>query len=362
MLAQHVIADSEERFRFIAESMPQKIFSAKPQGNIDYVNQQWIEFTGLSFEQICASGWDRFVHADDVEANMRLWKHSLKTGEPFNVCHRCRRFDGIYRWHLSRACAIRDAGGKILIWIGSSTDIHEQKETEETLRRANEDLKQFAFAASHDLQEPLRMITSYSELLLKSYGRQLDGEVSLCVDVVTEATKRMRELLADLLSFTELAADPDSGQESTDLNAVFQKVTHNLKTTVEESGAMLTCGELPVVRGQPAHYVQLFQNLLSNAIKYRGECPPHVHVSVEEQGGEWLFAVADNGIGIEPKYHQTIFAVFKRLHGKTIPGTGIGLAICQRVVERYGGRIWVESRVGQGATFYFTLPVWTGED
>jgi PAS domain S-box-containing protein len=224
------------------------------------------------------------------------------------------------------------------------------------LQRANEDLKQYAFAASHDLQEPLRMVTSYSQLLIEGHRGQLDGEAQLCVDFITKGAKQMRDLFANLLTYTEAGADNCEPNELIDLNAIFEKVKQNLKLAVEESGAVVTSGDLPTVHGHDARFVQLFQNLIGNAIKYRGDLPPRIHVSAEHRDAEWRFAVTDNGIGIEPEYYLTIFGVFKRLHGTAIPGTGIGLAICQRVVERYGGRIWVESKVGQGTTFYFTLP------
>ncbi|HUQ91023.1 MAG TPA: ATP-binding protein [Bryobacteraceae bacterium] len=244
--------------------------------------------------------------------------------------------------------------------------VHQHELTEEAerlneeLRRANDDLKQFAFAASHDLQEPLRMITSFSQLLLKGYRGELDGEAGLCVDFITKGARHMRDLLADLLSYTGTSADREEADEWIDLNTIFEKVKENLTTAIEESSSVVTSGDLPTVRGHDARFVQLFQNLIGNAIKYRGGSPPHVHVSAEKRKAEWCFAVADNGIGIDPQYYELIFGVFKRLHGNTIPGTGIGLAICQRVVERCGGRIWVESRVGRGTTFYFTLPIREG--
>jgi PAS domain S-box-containing protein len=356
--AEEAVRASEARLRFMAESMPQKIFTATPDGNVDYFNRQWMEFTGLTFDQIRDMGWIRFIHPEDVEENVRVWKQSFETGEPFEFVHRFRRADGVYRWHLSRARAMRDAAGKISMWIGSNTDIHEEKETEAELRRLNENLNQFAFAASHDFQEPLRMITSYSQLLLKGYSGKLDGEAALCVDFINEGTQRMRALLADLLSFTEAGSDGQT--ELVDLNLVFQKVTQDLKAAIEESGASVTSDPLPSVMGQQAHFRQLFQNLIVNAIKYRDEPAPRIHVSAKKRKTEWLFAVSDNGLGIAPEYHQTIFGVFKRLHGKKIPGTGIGLAICQRVVERLGGRIWVESQLGQGSKFFFTLPLAEG--
>ena len=229
------------------------------------------------------------------------------------------------------------------------------------LRRLNDDLNQFAFAASHDLQEPLRMVTSYSQLLVKSCGDQLGEESSLCIGFIEEGTGRMRRLLADLLAYIQIAARGKELDERVDLNNVLETATRNLNAAIKESGAAVSSDSLPVVWGQPVHFVQLFQNLISNAIKYRAASPPRVQVSVERLNGEWRFAVADNGMGIDTEYHQTIFGVFKRLHGRAIPGTGIGLAICQRVVERYGGRIWVESQPQDGATFYFTLPAAAGE-
>ena len=200
------------------------------------------------------------------------------------------------------------------------------------------------------------MITNYSQLLIEGHRGQLDTEAQLCVDFITKGAKQMRDLLANLLTYTEAGADSWEPNEFIDLNAIFEKVKQKLKLAIEESGANVTSCDLPTVHGHDARFVQLFQNLIGNAIKYRGKAPPRIHVSAEHRDAEWRFAVADNGIGIEPEYHLKIFGVFQRLHGSAIPGTGIGLAICQRVVERYGGRIWVESKLGQGTTFYFTLP------
>jgi PAS domain S-box-containing protein len=239
-------------------------------------------------------------------------------------------------------------------------ELVKRQHAEKVLRRANEDLSQYAFTASHDLREPLRMITSYSQLLMRRYGDQLDANGSLFIGYIAEGTKRMGELLAALLSYARAGADEEEPAELIDFNAVYEKATKNLGAAIAESGAVISCDHLPVVQGHDAHFLQLLQNLIGNAIKYHGEQTPQIHVSAEQLDGEWRFAVTDNGMGIAPEYQQQIFGVFKRLHGKEIPGTGIGLAICQRVVERYGGRIWVESQVDGGATFYFTLPMNSG--
>ena len=165
----------------------------------------------------------------------------------------------------------------------------------------------------------------------------------------------MRELLADLLAYTQMANERQETARPIDLNRVFQTVLENCKTAIDETNATVTSDSLPTVPGHEPHFIQLFQNLISNGIKYRGSRQPRIHVSAQSQSGLWRIAVADNGIGIAPEYQKQVFGVFKRLHGKAIPGTGIGLAICQRVVDRYGGTIWVESQVGEGSTFYFTL-------
>jgi PAS domain S-box-containing protein len=226
----------------------------------------------------------------------------------------------------------------------------------EVLALTNQDLERFAFIASHDLQEPLRMITAYSQLLIKSYPGQFDSEASVFVGNIVDGTTRMRDLLADLLAYTEIRGRDEEPLEVIDLNVVIENVQQNLKASIDESGAVLTNDPLPLLHAHRAHFQSLFQNLIGNAIKYRSAQPPRIHISVQQVDGELRFTVSDNGIGIPAEYHKHIFEVFRRLHSRKIPGTGVGLAICQRIVERYGGRIWVESQAGQGATFFFTLP------
>lgn len=227
----------------------------------------------------------------------------------------------------------------------------------ESLARSNEDLERFAFIASHDLQEPLRMITAYSQLLVKQYPSGLAGQGATFVSNIVGGTTRMRALLADLLAYTEIGAKQDRPMEDVPLDVVLEKVLLNLEVLIKDNGAQVTSDPLPTISGYEAHFVSLFQNLIGNAIKYRSEDAPRVHVSVRRSHGNLQVSVKDNGIGIDPEYHSKIFVAFKRLHGQQkITGTGIGLAICQRVVEHYGGRIWVESRLGEGAVFIFTLP------
>jgi len=347
---------ARKRFHFMAESMPQKIFTAEPSGNIDYFNQQWTEFTGLSFEQIQNWGWTQFIHPDDLEENIRLWQQSIATGEPFHLQHRFRRADGIYRWHLSRAHAMRDAQGKISMWIGSNTEIHEQKEKEEELRRANDDLQQFAYSASHDLQEPIRNVAVYSEVVARRYSKVLDAEGQKFLGFLTEGGRRLATLVDDLLAYTRAGA-VEGLPGTVNAGSVLQQTLATLGEAIRENHAIVTADPLPEVHIGEAHLQQVFQNLIGNALKYRNEDSPRIHISATNQGAAWRFAVEDNGIGIDPQYKEKIFGVFKRLHREQkYGGTGIGLAICQRVVERYGGRIWVDSAPGKGAIFYFTLP------
>jgi signal transduction histidine kinase len=224
----------------------------------------------------------------------------------------------------------------------------------EELARSNADLERFAFVASHDMQEPLRMVSLYSQLLVRQYGA-IDGDAVTYRDYIVSGTTRMRDLLTDLLTYIQISAAPEQ-VASVDLNKVIDTVTENLRMSIEESGATVEVAPLPTVQVHEGHMVSLFQNLIGNSIKYRSQQAPRIDIDAREMDGLYQFTVRDNGIGIQPQYHNKIFMPFKRLHGKDIPGTGIGLAICQRVVERYGGRIWIESEAGLGAAFIFTIP------
>jgi signal transduction histidine kinase len=223
------------------------------------------------------------------------------------------------------------------------------------LTRTNEELKQFAYAASHDLREPLRTIASYTQLLDRRYHGQLDGDGQEFMKYITESAQRMDLLLNDLLSYSHQfkAQQPFVNISS---EAVLAGVLMNLDSAIRGSGAAITHDPLPEVISDFVQLGQVFQNLISNSIRYRGEDPPRVHISAEETEDEVVFSFADNGIGIEPRYHEQVFGIFKRLHGREYPGTGIGLALAKRIVERHSGRIWVESELGKGATFRFAIP------
>jgi signal transduction histidine kinase len=229
------------------------------------------------------------------------------------------------------------------------------------LARSNAELEQMAYVASHDLQEPLRMVSSYMQLVEKKYRDQLDADAHEFIGFAVDGAKRMQALIDDLLMYSRVGSRA-TPLRPTDCNAVVATVQRSLRMAFEESGAQVECGPLPVVMGDAAQLAQLFQNLMANAIKFHGDQPPEIHIHAEPEDGFWRFAVRDNGIGIAPDYFERIFVMFQRLHSRSrYPGTGIGLAICKKIVERHGGRIWVESAPGQGTTFLFTLPRKTRE-
>ena len=261
------------------------------------------------------------------------------------------------RVFLARKVPIRDEDGQIVGLLGISRDITERKRLEEELERSNADLEQFAYVASHDLQEPLRMVSSFVQLLARRSKGKLDPDCEEFIGFAVDGAERMRVLIDDLLAYSRVGRQ-EIPADSVPCGAVFERVTTNLRAAIEESGAVLSHDRLPVVKGSEVLLGQLLQNLIANALKFQGQERPEVHVGVERADGEWLVSVRDNGIGIDPKHFERIFAVFQRLHGRSeYPGTGIGLAICKKIVERHGGQIWVQSSPGSGSTFFFTLPV-----
>jgi signal transduction histidine kinase len=230
------------------------------------------------------------------------------------------------------------------------------------LARSNSDLEQFAYVASHDLQEPLRMVAAYTQLLAERYRGKLDADADKFIGYASEGALRMQVLIQDLLAFSRVGRS-GTPMANVDCNAVMQEILQTLASPLRESGAVVTCDTLPTVWADRTQIVQLFQNLIGNAIKFRGNQPPAISVKSERQDGKWLFTFRDNGIGIPEESLENIFVVFQRLHARTeYPGNGIGLSICKKIVERAGGRIWVESKVGSGSTFKFTLPLQTADE
>jgi PAS domain S-box-containing protein len=267
-------------------------------------------------------------------------------------------------WTLTTLAPLRDDRGQIYRIIGTATDITDRKTAElelqqqkQDLARSNDELQQFAYVASHDLQEPLRMITSYLELLERRYKGQLDAKADQFIAYAVDGATRMQILIADLLRYSRVGSRKQI-LEQVDCAAVLRNVLRNLQVAIFESNAIVTYDALPEINADITQLTQLFQNLIGNAIKFRRADPPEIQIGVERANGKWLFSLRDNGIGIESQYCDRIFVIFQRLHNRTdYPGTGMGLAICKKIVERHGGTLWVESTPNEGSTFYFTLPV-----
>jgi light-regulated signal transduction histidine kinase (bacteriophytochrome) len=227
----------------------------------------------------------------------------------------------------------------------------------DALMRSNEELQQFAYVASHDLQEPLRTVSVYAQLLAKRYQGQLQGDADQFIRFIVEGAGHMETLIHDLLDFSRVDARGADFFTTIDCEAVLDDALRNLRSLIEESGAIITRDPLPALLGDAVQLTRLFQNLLVNSIKYRGEDVPRVHIAAEAADGGWLFSVTDNGIGIEPQYAEKVFGIFKCLQPRDkSSGSGMGLAICRKILSRHEGRIWVESDLGKGATFHFTLP------
>ncbi len=296
------------------------------------------------------------------DEGLSVYKITEKTGKLTGEIINKRKNGGTFPAFIT-ASILHDTEGNFIGVMGISRDITEKKQVEEALRnyateleRSNQELRQFAYVASHDLREPLRMVSSYVQLLERRYKGKLDADADDFISYAVDGVTRMQNLIDDLMVYSRVNT---RGKEfaPTDCNAVLEHTLADLQLTIEDSAAVVTRDTLPTVMVDDSQLGQLFQNLISNAIKFRGETPPFIHISAVQQEREWLFSVSDNGIGIDPGDNDRIFVIFQRLHSREkYPGTGIGLAICKKIVERHGGRIWIESQPGDGSTFYFTIP------
>jgi PAS domain S-box-containing protein len=305
------------------------------------------------------------VHPDDRIAVDQAYTESIRDGrDSYEIVHRViKRASGEIRIVHEKCEHFRNESGQIIRSIGMVHDITERVQAEvelhrtlEELKSSNAELEQFAYVASHDLQEPLRGIAGLAQILQQRYQGQLDSQADEFIDLIVDGTQRMQTLINDLLAYSRIGRRGEAIR-STGAEAALKAVMQNLSVGIREYGATITNDSLPTVKADATQLIQLFQNLISNAVKFRAERPPRIHIGVSDAGDCWQFSIRDNGIGIEPQYFERIFQVFQRLHTRReYKGTGIGLAICKKIIERHGGRIWVESEIGHGTTFYFTLP------
>jgi PAS domain S-box-containing protein len=350
------------RLAAIVESSADGIVAVDPGGHISDWNAGAEALFGYTAAEAIGQSLTLTAPEDEHDEQLRRWTEAA-AGRPQVYETFRRRKDGSRFRALLTLFPIRSRHGEQL---GVSTIVHDvtdsyearrrlERSTEE-LARSNSDLEQFAYVASHDLQEPLRMVTGFMGLLEKKYGNTLGDEADEYIGFAVDGARRMQGLIDDLLTYSRVGSQAGS-LVAVDLADVAKSVSLNLRTLIEETGASIRQGELPTVTADPHQMGQLYQNLIGNAIKFRGDRPPQIELGAERKQEEWHLYVRDNGIGIPPEHRDNIFVIFRRLHSREeYPGSGIGLAVCKRIVERHQGCIWVETTVGGGCTFWFTLP------
>jgi PAS domain S-box-containing protein len=368
------LRQSEERFRSVLDNSLDMIYSLNLQTDrYEYVSPASERILGYSPEEVIRRSLEKSratIHPEDVQMldENVIKLIASKGANASRIRYRVKHKELGYRWMSDSRSVIYDEENAPLSIVGSMRDITERKDTEEKLNqlmaelaRSNTELERFAYVASHDLQEPLRMVASYTQLLARRYRGKLDADADEFIGYAVDGATRMQQLINALLDYSRVGTR-GKPFKATDCEAVFSNAVANLNAAIKETDAVVEHDPLPTVVADAIQMVQLFQNLIGNAVKFHSEKKPEVHIGAERNGTEWIFSVRDNGIGIDPQYFDRIFVIFHRLHSRgEYPGTGIGLAICKKIIERHKGRIWVESQPGKGATFYFTIPIGSEE-
>ena len=362
--AETALREGEDLFRKTFELAATGIAHIGLDGKFMRANRRLSEILGYPQGELIGRSVKELSHPEDrdiTDAQRAL----IRAGERESVRFEKRylRRDGAVVWVSLGVALVRNAAGTPQYEISMFDDITERKQAESALREAHEELKrsnseleQFAYVASHDLQEPLRMVSSYTQLLGRRYGDKFDADAKEFMAYIVDAATRMKQLIEDLLTYSRVGTKGKDFKQ-VEVEKSLRRAIGNLRVAIGEAGASVTHDPLPTIPADEVQLAQLFQNLMGNALKFRSASVPRIHVGVADLGDAYEFKVADNGIGIEPQYFERIFMVFQRLHNKAeYPGTGIGLAICKKVVERHGGHIRVESKPGEGSAFIFTLP------
>ncbi|MHA4844676.1 sensor histidine kinase [Flavitalea antarctica] len=378
---QRAIEESEEKFRTLANFLPTFIWTTDRYGKLTYFNHAITEFTGLSESEIRQGGWFQLLHPEDRAVSIRRLEKAIQSGTDFQAELRFKNREGEYRWQMGRSVALKGDDGQIQMWIGTSVDIHDQKmmaeelekrvarrtaelkQANDELMRANQDLEQFAYVSSHDLQEPLRKILTFSDLVLKKIASDQE-EVRLHLEKINASAGRMSVLITDLLNYSKVSKADDK-YVPINLDKVLEDIRNDFEVLIAQKQAVIKANNLPVVKGIPIQINQLFYNLISNALKFSQD-KPVITITAREVAGSNLLpeiplpatrdyielVFQDNGIGFEQIYASQIFTIFQRLNNRAnYSGTGIGLAICKKIVENHGGYIFATSELNKGATF-----------
>jgi len=335
-------------------------------GKITDVNEATERVTGYLRDELIGTDFTNYF--TEPEKAKKGYQEVFKEGYVFDYALAIQNKNGHITPVLHNASVYKNESGEIIGVFAAARDITERKNAEkmlklklEELTHSNEELEQFAYVSSHDLQEPLRMVTSYLQLLQKRYQGNLDEKADKYINFAVDGAFRMQNLINDLLEYSRVGPG-NNGPESIDCEFILNKVLSNLKIIIKENNVIISHIPLPEVVADSTQIMQIFQNLIFNGIKFHSEQAPKIHIAAEKRASEWVFSVQDNGIGIDPQYSERIFEIFKRLNSRDrYPGTGIGLAICKKIIDRHGGSIWVESELGKGSTFYFTLPIDSAE-
>jgi PAS domain S-box-containing protein len=321
------------------------------------LNPAWELTLGYTEDELKGRLLSNFVHPDDWAVTQSALRRVAQEGS-IRFENRCRHKLGTYRW---LAWVVVNSPQDQLLYA-EARDITERRLSEERMRRqtdeldrSNRELQEFAYVASHDLQEPLQMVSNHVQLLSRRYRGKLDRDADEFIEFAIEGTSRLKSLISDLLDYSKVSTS-GRGFAPIEMAKIIDRVMETYQQVVKDYKGSLTCDDLPMVLGDDEQIIQLLQNLIDNSIKFRSKEPPRIHVGARQLSERWLLFVRDNGIGIDPQYTERVFVIFQRLHSRDdYPGTGIGLAICRKIIERHGGHIWVDSEPGKGATFYFTL-------
>ena len=327
-----------------------------------YCNAAFEKITGYAKEEVVGRNCRFLQGQDHDQPDLDAIRQAIRDGTEGRAELRNYRKDGTVFWNEFYIAPVRDSQGTLTHFIGVQTDITRRKNQEaelarktEALAQSNAELQQFAYVASHDLQEPLRMVASYTQLLRKRYQGKLDDDADEWIGYAVDGADRMQRLIRDLLEYSRVGSENQSF-EITECERIWQHVMRNLSASIRDHHANVTHDPLPTIYANPTLLTQVFQNLIGNALKFQGSSPASIHVGATALSDGWEFFIRDNGIGVPPDQRDRIFAIFQRLHGRSeYPGTGIGLAICKRIVEKHDGTIWVDSEPGKGSTFYFTV-------